>query len=266
MRTSAPNGNVSTQEFYDDMWLKYAHLDAVNPASFHRRRLVRELAKRVAPNAKKVVDVGCGQGELLRDLHAVLPNATLFGADVSEQSLIDSRKRNPSYDLFQIDLTSPKFETEQASRLGQFDLVVCSEVLEHIPDHELAASRLRLLVKPGGLVIVTVPGGKKSAFDIAIGHQRHYSRQEMAALLHKAGFRIERTLAWGFPFHSMYRTAVRIASRGERKPDAGRHEQATVTSSLLERAYSIVSHLFKPLFYLNVAWGGEQIIAIASRE
>ena len=50
-------------------------------------------------------DVGCGQGELLREMSRAIPNAQVHGADLSEQSLIDSRKRNPTFDLFELNIT-----------------------------------------------------------------------------------------------------------------------------------------------------------------
>ena len=79
----------NAKEFYDEVWRKYAHLDAKSPAAIHRRRLVAELARRSKPDAKRVLDVGCGQGELLDAIQRRLPNATIDGADVSEQSLAD---------------------------------------------------------------------------------------------------------------------------------------------------------------------------------
>src|SRR5690348_4853127 len=135
----APPG-VDRQVFYDEMWRDYAHLDAVSPAAFHRRRLVARLASRYAGSARDMLDVGCGQGELLREVAEAVPGMRVHGADISEQAILDSRRRNPTYDLFQLDLTAPDFSTKHANRIGAFDLVVCSEVLEHIPDDALAAA------------------------------------------------------------------------------------------------------------------------------
>ncbi|MEO8900487.1 MAG: methyltransferase domain-containing protein, partial [Polyangiaceae bacterium] len=89
-----------SQAFYDKMWKDYGHLDAVSPAAFHRRRVIVQLAQRYAGRPGKILDVGCGQGELLRELAEAMPGAEVHGADLSEQSLIDSRRRNPSFDLF----------------------------------------------------------------------------------------------------------------------------------------------------------------------
>src|SRR5258706_11727383 len=54
----------NAKEFYDEVWRKYAHLDAKSPAAVHRRRLVVELARRAKPDAPRVLHVCCGQGEL----------------------------------------------------------------------------------------------------------------------------------------------------------------------------------------------------------
>jgi trans-aconitate methyltransferase len=258
------------QAFYDEMWRNYGHLDAVSPAAFHRRRLVVQLASRYARAARNILDVGCGQGELLREVADAIPGAKVHGADVSEQSIVDSRKRNPTYDLFQLDLTAPDFATRFADRIGCFDLVICSEVLEHIPDDALAATRLFELLSPSGVAVVTVPGGKMSAFDKVIGHQRHYTPSSLEARLAQAGLQIERVVAWGFPFHSFYRTAVRLGSRMSvaqqpGPPTAQANERKGTISNLLGTAYTIFGKALKPLFYLNAPIWGEQLIAVVRR-
>ncbi len=256
------------QAFYDQMWKDYGHLDAVSPAAFHRRRVVVELARKYAGSSLKILDVGCGQGELLRQIADAIPGATVHGADLSEQSLADSRKRNPGYELFELNLTLPEFAARYTPRVAAYDFVVCSEVLEHIPDHALAAKRLFELLRPGGTAIVTVPGGKMSAFDKVIGHQRHYTPDSLRQLLAGAGFRVVDVLAWGFPFHNLYRTAVRVAA-GFAVPGEARAAEPGkqgVVSNVLGGAYSVFGKMLKPLYYLNASRGGEQMIAVARRE
>lgn len=252
--------------FYDDVWRSYGHLDAHSPAAFHRRRLVVELAKRAAPGARRLLDAGCGQGELLAELARAFAGARVDGADVSEQSLADTRDKSPGHELFRLDLAETSFDSAQAERLGVYDLVVCSEVIEHIPDHERAVENLRKLVAPGGAVVVTVPGGKMSRFDELIGHQRHYRPATLKKLLRDAGFDVERVLAWGFPFHNLYRTAVRVASRatmsGPPKPEAG---GKSGLSQVLGHAYSLFGRGLKPLFYLNASRFGEQLLCVARK-
>ena len=104
------------------------------------------------------------------------------------------------------------------------------------------------------MLVATVPGGKMSRFDAAIGHQRHYDEERLRALLSDASLRVESVLAWGFPFHNLYRHAVRAASRFSMPGGA---------TSALSNAYVAFSRLLNPLFYLNLKKGGEQMIAVA---
>lgn len=249
--------------FYDQVWQSYGQLDAVSPAAFHRRRLVVELARRYTRVLPSILDVGCGQGELLRELEIALPRARVHGADISVQSLLDSRKRNPTYTLFEMDLVQPTFDATYEKHLGAYDLVVCCEVVEHIPRDAEALRNLAQLVAPGGTLIMTVPGGKMSRFDEIIGHQRHYRPEMLRKLLEDAALDVTEVFAWGFPFHSLYRTAVRIASRTALKPNP--QERSGDMHGVLGAGYTFFGKALKPLFYLNTRFWGEQIIAVATR-
>ena len=132
--TRQPDATQDAEAFYDEMWQSYGHLDAVSPANFHRRRLVVELAQRFASNARSVLDVGCGQGELLKALARAFGDVDLTGADVSKESLAISRRKNPAFSFVQIDLAAADFAERHSSQLESFDLVVCCEVLEHLDD------------------------------------------------------------------------------------------------------------------------------------
>jgi 2-polyprenyl-3-methyl-5-hydroxy-6-metoxy-1,4-benzoquinol methylase len=263
----AAGAMTDERAFYDDMWEKFGSLDDASPAAFHRRRIIAELARRAAPaGAARVLDVGCGQGDLLRELAAHLPGARMFGADISEASLAETRRKNAGLELFALDLTAPAFLEQNADRLGRFDLVVLSEVLEHLEDEATSLRNLSALVADGGAVIVTVPGGEMSRFDVAIGHKRHYRPRRLAAALEAAGLRVERVFAWGFPFHNLYRTAVRVASRASMPaPGSAPPAKKPGVSSLLAGAYVVFGRALKPLFYLNLDRGGEQLFAVARK-
>jgi 2-polyprenyl-3-methyl-5-hydroxy-6-metoxy-1,4-benzoquinol methylase len=275
---SAQRTVAEERAFYDQMWSRYGHLDASSPAAFHRRRIIVDLVAKVAgpsPRVLRILDVGCGQGELIRDLAARLPGAEISGSDLSEQGLINSRLCNPGYDLFPLDIADANFAQANTPKLRRYDVAICSEVLEHIPNDGLAASNLAALLTPGGTLVVTVPGGKMSRFDKAIGHQRHYSAERLTALLRQAGLGVEKVMAWGFPFQNIYRTAVRVASRfsmpdgpqanvvGEGEGGGGKGGKGGLVASALSSAYVVFGRILKPLFYLNVGRGGEQMIAVA---
>lgn len=71
---------------------------------------------------------------------------------------------------------------------GAFDCAVCTEVLEHVPDHEAAARELARVLKASGALVLSVPQNP-APFDPAHARQG-YTREDLSALLRAAGFEI----------------------------------------------------------------------------
>jgi 2-polyprenyl-3-methyl-5-hydroxy-6-metoxy-1,4-benzoquinol methylase len=257
---------VAASEFYDEMWERYGHLDAASPAAFHRRRLIVELCSRYAVGARQVLDAGCGRGELLTELRLAFPNALLCASDVSLASVRETKRLNPALEVLQMDLSAPDFDARFGTFFGRFQLVTCSEVVEHIPDDCIAVERVARLLAPGGTLVLTVPGGKMSRFDELIGHQRHYTAKRLRDLAEHANLDALDVLAWGFPFQNLYRSAVRVASRVSMpKRGASVAPANTRVSSVLGAGYALFGRALKPLFYLNRNFWGEQMLLIARK-
>ena len=74
-----------------------------------------------------------------------------------------------------------------------FDSVICLNVLEHIEDDVGALRRLHDLLAPRGRIVLIVPALQSlyGEIDRAIGHYRRYERDDLAAKLRAAGFRVE---------------------------------------------------------------------------
>lgn len=86
-------------------------------------------------NPATVCEVGCGAGEILNRLHAELPAANFFGYEVSPQAYeICSAKTKERLQFRLGDL----LETEE-----RFDLLLCIDVFEHVPDYLSFLERLR---------------------------------------------------------------------------------------------------------------------------
>jgi 2-polyprenyl-3-methyl-5-hydroxy-6-metoxy-1,4-benzoquinol methylase len=113
-----------------------------------RSRIVTTILYNVMKSASiDVVDIGCNAGELLSKLPA---SWNKVGIDLSRKALIVAHER-----------VNAQFVLCDASRLpllkGAFDLVICSEVLEHIANLESTMSQISHVIKKGGRLMVTVP-------------------------------------------------------------------------------------------------------------
>lgn len=135
---------------------------------------------------------------------------------------------------------------------------LCSEVLEHVDDDAGLLRAARALMARDCRFVVTVPGGRMSAFDLYIGHRRHYTPASLSALLTNAGFEVELASAAGFPFLNLYRRVV--IARGEQVVDDARALGERRLRALLARA---ALQTFRPLLRVSLedSRRGTQILA-----
>jgi len=109
----------------------------------------RLLASLVTPDSS-CLDVGCGDGlrsGVWLNQHA----GTYVGVDISSRA-VEAARNKLNIDARVIsDATSLPFEDET------FDLIVCIEVLEHLFEPQLAATEMRRVLRPGGILVVQVP-------------------------------------------------------------------------------------------------------------
>jgi 2-polyprenyl-3-methyl-5-hydroxy-6-metoxy-1,4-benzoquinol methylase len=108
------------------------------------------LGDRVA--GKSVLDAGCGLGDFSQAL-AVLSPSRHVAVDISPSLVSALQHKMPTVDARVADLL------DLPAALGQetFDLVVCSEVIEHTPDPLLAVRNLAAHVRPGGMLALSCP-------------------------------------------------------------------------------------------------------------
>jgi SAM-dependent methyltransferase len=118
---------------------------------------------------RSVLEVGCGDGNFIGALGSGVPHRV--GADFSERAISFARAFNPDVTFHAVDAA----EIDE-----QFDVVAAIEVLEHIPDEQVA-SFLRVLferAKPGGYVLISVPS---VILPLNKKHFRHYSEELLRA-------------------------------------------------------------------------------------
>ena len=111
-----------------------------------RDRLVAEV-RPLAPHS--VLDAGCGEGHVTAWLTEALPASAITGVEGRAEALVAFRKRNPHARAVEGDLTALPFPDDE------FDLVVSTEVLEHLPQPGKALRELGRV--SGGHLFLTVP-------------------------------------------------------------------------------------------------------------
>ncbi len=241
---------------WEQHWNLYAEATALNPANaFRRRTIFRILRVCGLKPGSTVLDVGCGSGDFLACINQYFTGVSLAGIDHSQTGLDVTGSKFPDAILKQVDLESdnpiPPGLRDWASH------TVCSEVLEHLHDPVLALRNIGSCMEPGGVLVVTVPGGPKSAFDRTIGHLRHYNTENIRDDLEQAGYVVEQATGAGFPMFNLYRLVVLLRGDQLSKDICG-------TPSILSR---FAMALFRVLLYLTLPYSpwGWQIVAVARK-
>lgn len=198
-RTSA---GLRNERLYDRFWSECPDFARYNPGARHRRRIIAELLR--ALPGSSLLDVGCGDGTLLASLCAELPGVRSFtGADLSSETVRSNRARLPGVRFEVLDIAAGALDET-------FDLVVCSEVLEHLDDRGPAMRHLAAMVAPGGHLLVTTPTGRVFATEKAFGHTTHPTVGELRALGEAAGLSLASSRVWGFPTYRALKWATNV--------------------------------------------------------
>jgi SAM-dependent methyltransferase len=226
---------------WEQHWHDYDAAAQRNPAQRYRRELIFSLLENAQEEPLRILDLGCGQGDFLAEAGRRLPGAQLAGVDLSSTGLTRTQLRVPLARLHQAD-----FESEEplpAELRGFATHVVCTEVLEHLDSPRILLRKVSPALAPGGKLLITVPGGPRSAFDIHIGHRRHYGPRDLEALVCGAGYEAVEVKGAGFPFFNLYKLMVIL--RGKKLVEEAVH------SKLPQRASMAAMRAFDTLFRLN---------------
>lgn len=156
-----------------------------------------DLARRLKP--KTMLDVGCGNGYLATKLSESLPGAAVAGVDPSESGIRHASAAHPDLDLRQ----GSVYSDPPAEWAGKFDLVVSTEVVEHLYRPQALPEYVLKVLRPGGTVAATTPyHGYLKNLALSLfnkwdfhhtvfwehGHIKFWSRNTLRQLFEQAGF------------------------------------------------------------------------------
>jgi len=153
-----------------------------------RNRVIAALGARLIarlPSGFRVLEIGCGTGNVLRVLERLCGWGVVVGLDLYNEGLHFARRHTHCL-LVQGDARALPFGCE-------FDVVCAFDVLEHFNDDADVLSKISALLKPRGALLLTVSAHMSlwSYFDDATGHCRRYSRSLLAARLADSGYSVE---------------------------------------------------------------------------
>lgn len=175
-----------------------------------RRHLVRRTVSRWP--AGRAVDVGCGPGgntAVLRELGWRVTGLeyTPVGASIAAAKGLD---------VVRADACRLPFAD------ASLDLVISTDVWEHIEDDEAVARETHRVLRRGGRALIAVPCSMSlwSGHDLALGHVRRYERDELAARLAGAGMVVEDLWSWNVLLRPVVRARRRrhAAAESEMEP------------------------------------------------
>src|SRR5947209_4674252 len=122
-----------------------------DPAIDRKFRKICDLVREQLP-CEAFLDAGCGDGRYLAALAGALP-ARRAGCDISER-ILETAGQRVEADLRQANLEALPFDD------GEFDVVLCSQVIEHVLDPGLAVAELGRVLRPGGALVISTDNAR----------------------------------------------------------------------------------------------------------
>ena len=123
------------------------------------------IRQRVNLEGARVIDVGCGGGILAEAMYTA--GAKVTGIDLAERPLGVARLHQAESNT-EVEYLQTSTEAIASERAGQYDLVTCLEMMEHVPDPLAIIQSCKTLVKPGGDIFFSTINRNPKAFMLAI--------------------------------------------------------------------------------------------------
>lgn len=172
---------------------------------FREQLLMREFRARL--HTGSVLNAGCGAGSFTMKLIDA-------GYDVTSVDASEPFVERLAGELERRGLAHAPVAVADLHELpfpdASFDGVVSGEVLEHLADDETAVRELVRVLRPGGMLVVSVPANpwRYDWTDRWAGHERRYTAGSLGSLLSGGGLTEVEVVPYGFPVTGLYHRQV----------------------------------------------------------
>ncbi len=153
----------------------------------------------VPATAQRILDVGCGAGRLGASIKA-RQQAHVTGVELNPKAAAIASTQLDDVQVANLEIDTLDFAD------GQFDCVICADILEHLRQPDVVLKKIRRWLSPSGSLIVSVPNVRnhtvihsllagnwtyESAGLLDADHVRFFTRRELEKLLFRAGFEVD---------------------------------------------------------------------------
>jgi SAM-dependent methyltransferase len=173
-------------------------LKTISRNNFKYRNIIQFIEKYLKNKKAKVLDIGCGVGPIC--FYIASKGTSFFGFDISSKAIEACRESSRALGVDKVaKFRVVDFPKENINE--KFDLIIFSEVIEHLQDDNLALKRIFNMLNKNGIVIITTPSkhaplhrlGYAKNFDKRVGHLRRYTIEDLSKQCGDIGFKIIET-------------------------------------------------------------------------
>jgi 2-polyprenyl-3-methyl-5-hydroxy-6-metoxy-1,4-benzoquinol methylase len=206
MRTKETNLQALVSQDYDVQWANMKDYIRYNPGARHRRRLIVGAMKKLQVPPLRILDAGCGLGATINELTQVFPSASFTGIDFSPGAIEWCEDTFTEHQWFVADVCKP-------FSFGKFDLILCTEVIEHLDDPVATIRNLLTQLDIDGNLILTTPNGRIHQTEKFVGHLQHFNQNQLIEVVKSAGGRIVELKVWGHPGYKVLKYLSNVNSK-----------------------------------------------------
>ena len=209
-----------------------------------RREIILKLLNPLISDGMKILDIGCSNGSLINKIN-FNKSLDIHGIDISSKAIKYSKiKGIRNTQIMNADKL--KFKDKE------FDIIIASDVLEHIENDSEALLEWKRVLKDNGFAIIFVPAimALWSHNDIYSEHFRRYEKSQFHKRLINSGFNIERSSYWNFTLFIpifIFRRFQRIVSSRNNEYKSELKKSNPIINKLLKIVLSIENHILNKI-------------------
>ena len=168
----------------------------INDRNITYRVILSELNSSLKIYNYNILDYGCGVGTLV--LYYASKNNSVIGVDVSDSAI---RLANESKAILGLENKCTFYTLKESKKYlsnKKYNLIICSEVIEHVNNDTKLIKYFNKLIKKNGFLFITTPSiraplyrlGLLGKFDSKVGHLRRYDQKELEKMIISSKYKI----------------------------------------------------------------------------